>query len=431
MRHDAGTSMKRLIPATLIALAAAAVIASDYFLIPGTLIANLGPGALRESKESVAERVRNAEERSQNAKGVYMTSTVAGDRGRAASKLREDILKLLEETELDAVVIDVKETEGGLMLTDQLREFIAALHQKNIWVIARQVVFKDSSQEQAHPEWYLKRRDARLPDGQGRIWRDNRGGSWLDPASRDVWRYQVDAARAASDAGFDEIQFDYIRFPSDGDVERIIYPVYDPKRPKYEVLREFFAFLHDALKEHRPELVLSADLFGYVAMHHADLGIGQRLADIGENFDYVSLMVYPSHYYAGFEAEEDPVRHLPALWYPYQGPDISRVSSNHPYEVVHRSLLIATDVLAGRTATTASGQFVTTSTPKTAMPSKARLRPWLQDFDLAADSARGIRYDAAKVRAQIDAAEAAGASGWLLWNASNVYTRAALKQDAD
>ena len=155
--------MKGLIPATLIALAAAAVIASDYFLIPGTLIANLGPGALRESKESVAERVRNAEERSQNAKGVYMTSTVAGDRGRAASKLREDILKLLDETELDAVVIDVKETEGGLMLTDQLREFIAALHQKNIWVIARQVVFKDSSQEKIRPEWYLRRLDARLP----------------------------------------------------------------------------------------------------------------------------------------------------------------------------------------------------------------------------------------------------------------------------
>lgn len=413
----------------------------------GLLVANLawperiivGPGGRSEAREARerAERTRSAERKSENAKGVYMTSDVANDRGRAATKLRDDILALLETTELNAVVIDVKETRGGLIITDRLKELIARLHDRGAWVIARLVVFKDDSQEKAHPEWYLRRPD-------GRIWRDRRGGSWLDPASLEVWAYQRSLAEAASDAGFDEIQFDYIRFPSDGNVASIVYPVYDSTRPKYEVLRKFFTYLHDGLKAHRPELILSADLFGYVAIQHEDLGIGQRLGDIGENFDYISLMVYPSHYYDGFEVRADPARNLAALFYPYRASDVGRVAVNRPYDVVYRSILRARDVLEGRATTTGqSGQNDTgdgvakaattspTSPPSALSPRRtARLRPWLQDFDLGIDTARGIRYDAAKVRAQIDAAEAAGASGWLLWSPDNVYTKEALKPES-
>lgn len=200
------------------------------------------------------------------------------------------------------------------------------------------------------------------------------------------------------------------------------------------MLREFFGYLHDELKRYRPDLILSADLFGYTAIQGGDLGIGQRLADIGENFDYISLMVYPSHYYAGFEVPADKTRKLPALFYPYQSKNISLVASNHPYEVVYRSLLVARDFLEGKTATTTpagnSGSATSSAEapPSTPPPaSTAKLRPWLQDFDLGADTSRGIRYDAVKVRAQIDAAEAAGAPGWLLWDPSNVYTKEALK----
>ena len=437
-----------LVALGVITLGVGGYVGFDYFK-PGTLVPaqtgeRPGPGG-----KTLAERIREAEERSQGVKGVYMTATVANDRSRAATRLRESIVALLSETELDAVVIDVKETTGGLIITDELRKLIALLHQEGAWVIARQVVFKDDSQEKLHPDWYLRRKSGggleltALP-----IWRDNRGGSWLDVASPDVWEYQLMVAKAAADAGFDEIQFDYVRFPSDGDVRAIVYPVYDGKRPKSDVLREFFGFLHDGLKAYRPELILSADLFGYVAIHGSDLGIGQRLVDIGENFDYISLMVYPSHYYQGFEVPADPMHNIPALRYPYRSPATSTVAVSHPYEIVHRSLLAAADVLAGRTATATDqnskssrpepglgeiDKIATTSPSSPTLPSspirRARLRPWLQDFDLAVDLARGIRYDATKVRAQIDAAEAAGSSGWLLWSPDNVYTREALKPE--
>ena len=422
--------MKVTAALAIFAAAIAGLLVFDY-LRPGEWTV-VGDGFISErDREKLEARIRKAEERSQHAKGVYVTSTVAQDRGRVASKLRADILRLLEETELNAVVIDIKETEGGLIITNELRDLILELHQKDAWVIARLVVFKDGSQERVHPEWYLRRRlGTQAPKATTTltIWRDRRGGSWLDPASREVWAYQLAAAKAAADAGFDEIQFDYIRFPSDGDVAAIAYPVYDGARPKYEVLREFFGFLHDELKAYRPELVLSADLFGYVALESEDLGIGQRLADIGENFDYVSLMVYPSHYYGGLEVAADQGRNLPAVAYPYRASDPSRAAASHPYEVVYRTLLIADDVLSGRaTSTPASATSTAASLPASAR--RVKLRPWLQDFDLAVDSARGIRYDASKVRAQIDAAEAAGASGWLLWSPDNVYTRDALKPE--
>lgn len=406
----------------------AVVLAGGGFVLfavrqPDGIITRFDWGAPAREARLLAERIRAAEERSENVRGVYMTSVVANDRGRAATRLREGILELLDETELNAVVIDVKEVDDGLVITDELRGLIQKLHGKDVWVIAREVVFKDSSQEREHPEWYLRRKN-------GSIWRDNRGGSWLDPASPDVWRYQLLVAEAASDAGFDEIQFDYIRFPSDGNIADIVYPAYDGRLPRYEVLRSFFAYVSGELGAYRPELILSADLFGYVAIHEADLGIGQRLQDIGESFDYVSLMVYPSHYYSGFEVPADPGRNLPALYYPYRAADASRTAVAHPYDVIYRSLLIAEDVLSGRAT---SSDAVATSTPA-ASPTeetkrRAKLRPWLQDFDLGVDSNRGIRYDAAKVRAQIDAAEAAGTSGWLLWSAGNVYTREALKPE--
>ncbi len=395
-------------------------------------ITDSASAAAAKDEKSLEERVREAKEKSAQVKGVYMTSIVANGSGRAAEKLRKDIEDLLDTTELNGVVIDVKETEGGAVITDQLKEFIGELHQKKFWVIARQVAFKDSSQEKERPEWYLQTKS-------GAIWRDNRRGSWLDPASLEVWAYQAEVAKKALDAGFDEVQFDYIRFPSDGNISNIVYPVYDAKKPKYEVLAEFFKYLNREIKTHKPEAIISADLFGYVALQKSDLGIGQRLVDIGQNFDYISLMVYPSHYYSGFQVGPDPARDLGPLFYPYQSKDITNVVSNKPYDVVYRSILIARDTLDGKIATTTLGSMVGNGTSMpgagysdaTTASSTAKLRPWLQDFDLAVDSNRGIVYDASKVRAEIDAAEDAGSSGWLLWSANNVYTREALKPKPD
>jgi len=299
-----------------------------------------------------------------------------------------------------------------------LKPFVEILKQKNVWVIARIAAFRDDSQVAAHPEYYLKRPD-------GRIWRDNNGHAWMDPMSPGARAYIADFSKEVIDAGFDELQFDYIRFPSDGDTDNIVYPDYRPTTtPKYVALRDFFSYAHDTVKGYKPEIILSADLFGYAAIEPEDLGIGQRLADIGNHFDYISLMLYPSHFYSGFYVPADSLRDLPAVSLPSRAESSRDTAPAHPGDVVLRSLYSASDVLAGVYRLAAASSSRALEQP---IASNAKLRPWLQDFNLGVDTSRGIIYDAKAVRAEIDAAEKAGASGWLLWNASNVYTAAALK----
>ncbi|MBI2637733.1 MAG: hypothetical protein HYW88_02425, partial [Candidatus Sungbacteria bacterium] len=363
--------------------------------------------------------------------------------GVAAKRLRADIVELLQTTELNGVVIDVKEV-GGSEITARLKPFIDELKSQGVWTIARITTFPDASQSKEHPEYYLKNRNT------GGFWKDNRGHLWMDPASPGVREYLAEFSKSVIDLGFDELQFDYIRFPSDGDVKSIIYPAYDPKTPKYAMLKSFFEFLNTNLKEYKPDIILSADLFGYFATRANDLGIGQRMEDIGSNFDYVSFMLYPSHFYSGFEMPADATRGLKKIYYPYRAKNALQVVSSQPYDVVYRSLLFAQDFLAGKISTTTfialnNGKSIASTTAQNASTtgsavgfeadakprSVARMRPWLQDFDLSADTSRGIMYDAAKVKAQIQGAEDAGASGWLLWNSRNIYTAEALTKDPE
>lgn len=365
-------------------------------------------------------------ERSLNVKGVYITETIANSQSSAAIKIRNNIKKLLEETEINAVVIDIKEASGP-NLPSSLKELIKELHQKNIWVIARICAFRDSSQKEENSEWYLKKEedisDSNTATSSKEFWRDSGGEYWLDPASEDVQNYIIEFSKKAIDFGFDELQFDYIRFPSDGEIKNIAYPFYDGQKEKYEVIREFFLNLSNSLRGYNLAVILSADLFGYVAIQYQSLDIGQRLIDAAETFDYISFMLYPSHFYGGFLVREDTKRQLPSLYFSYEAKviekedeengndkeiDISQVVSNRPYEVVLRSIFLASDYLIS-------------------LDSQAKIRPWLQDFNLKVDTERGIYYDAGKVKAQIKAAEDSGASGWLLWNPSNVYTKEALR----
>ena len=237
------------------------------------------------------------------------------------------------------------------------------------------------------------------------------------------------------DLGFDELQFDYIRFPSDGDVQNAVYPTWDGKKPKYQVMKEYFEFLNKNLKTHKPEIILSADLFGYAAIRAGDVGIGQRLDDVGDNFDYVSFMVYPSHYYSGLYLPNDPIRDYPAIQY-----NVNQARMN-PGVVVERSLAFARDFLDGKISSTTFsylGPRSTTTTNETTtidqilnpIPrSKVRLRPWLEDFYHESDADAGRPSGAKKVRLQIDAAERVDNNGWLLWNAANIYTEDALKKE--
>jgi len=325
------------------------------------------------AKVQILQELEEAQEKSSHIKGIYV--------GAAANP--GYFKNLLDETELNAVVIDVKEASGPITYS-HLKELIEELHQKDIWVIARIVVFRDSSLVDKKPEWYLKAATSTATSTA--LWQDEVGQYWLDPGNEEVYKYILDFSKKAIDYGFDELQFDYIRYPDDypGDIDRI------------KIIGNFFEKISKELKEYKPSIILSVDLFGYLATQFNSLEIGQRLVDAGKYFDYLSFMLYPSHFYGGFEVGEDENRELPALKYDY--PEVVE----HPYQVVLRSILSAKDYLSW-------------------FNYEAKIRPWLQDFSLK------IEYDLEKVKAQIQAARDASAAGWLLWNPSYIYTEEALE----
>ncbi len=320
-------------------------------------------------------------------RGVYMTANIASGKGLSARLKRDNITKLLDETEVNGVVIDVKESNGSLV-TEGLKKFVQELGAEPVWKIARVVVFTDNSQVTAHPDWYLAATGST-------VWRDNRGNAWLDPANKDAQAYLIAFSKSVIDLGFDEIQFDYIRYPSDGNIGAI-----RATGSKRKAISATFARFSDELRAYKSDIKLSVDLFGYVTQR-PELSIGQALEDAVPHMDYISPMVYPSHYYSGFGVKKDQKRGLPAV-------SLSREGANaDPETVVHRSLLSAADTIASVTTTLR----------------RAKLRPWLQDFSF------GFPYGKKEITAQITAARKADTAGWLLWNAGNTYTASALNTE--
>ncbi len=325
-------------------------------------------------------------------KAIYMSQCVVG-----TPSFRDDLVTLIDETELNAVIIDIKDFSGGLAFkTDNpalknfvsdkcgasdMREFVGTLHEKDIYVIGRITVFQDPLQTKLHPERAVQKASDRS------TWKDHKGLSFIEVGAEEHWEYIVEIGKEAYAIGFDELNFDYIRFPSDGPMKDIYYPfsgaaiAANPKLGKAIALKNFFAYL---AKELKPiGAVLSADLFGMTATNADDLNIGQILEYATPYFDYVSPMVYPSHYPPGFNGWSNP--------------------NQHPYEVVQFSMQKAADRLVA------------------ASTSPLKLRPWLQDFDY------GGNYDVAEVRAQIKATYDAGLDSWMLWAPSNRYTQGALE----
>jgi len=339
-------------------------------------------------------------------KGVYMTSWVAG-----TGSIRERVIKLIDETELNAIVIDIKDYTGKISFlvsneylkdigSDEkripdIKEFIKYLNEKDIYVIGRISVFQDPYLVKLRPDLAVKRAS------DGGVWKDRKGISWLDAGSREVWDYIVAIAKESYEAGFDELNFDYIRFPSDGNMNDIYYPfseeeiLADPEFGKARIMKNFFAYLDKELED--TPVPISADLFGMTTTNADDLNIGQRLEDALPHFDYIAPMVYPSHYPTGFNG--------------YQNVNA------HPYEIVKYSMDSAIEKLNIFKEETASN---TPKAPYLSRISPNQLRPWLQDNDYP------VPYSPEMVRAQIDATYDAGLSSWMLWDAANTYTRAAL-----
>ena len=199
--------------------------------------------------------------------------------------------------------------------------------------------------------------------------------------------------------GFDEINFDYVRFPSDGKADTMGFPVWDGKTPLQDVIKTFFQYVRANLSGEK----ISADLFGQTTTNKDDMGIGQLLENAFENADYIAPMVYPSHYINGFMGFANP--------------------ADHPYDIVKYSMETA---LAREKSFLAPNLTATTTQPAGPIQdisSLAKFRPWLQDFNM------GAFYTADMVRAEIQATKDAlgpNYAGFMLWNPSNIYTTDAL-----
>lgn len=328
-------------------------------------------------------------------KAIYMSACVA-----ATPSFRNKLVKLVDETELNSLIIDVKDytgtvafesgiktledtvSGGGCRVAD-MKEFLGELHDKGIYTIARITVFQDPYFTKTRPHTAVKKFS-----NKSVTWKDYKGISFVDAGSREFWKHVVEISKVSYEIGFDELNYDYIRFPSDGNMKDIYYPVSeekvnrDPNFGKAKVVQSFAKYLKEELGD--TGAVLSADLFGMTMTNSDDLNIGQVLEYLAPYFDYIAPMVYPSHYPKGFNG--------------YQNVNA------HAYDIVKFSMDKGVERM-----------LVASSTP-------SKLRPWLQDNDYP------VRYTPEMVREQIQATYDAGLNSWMLWDAGNTYTRAALEK---
>jgi hypothetical protein len=316
-------------------------------------------------------------------KALYLSSY-----GIASSTLRIPALQLIEKTELNALVIDVKGDRGLIafrsaiplateigaqqpIILKNAAPLLASLKEKGIYTIARIVVFKDDLLARAHPEYAIKR-------GSGEVWQDGEMLAWVDPNLSQVWDYNIAIAEEAAQLGFDEIQFDYVRFPA---IAGLVFSRENSQVNRVAAISGFLAAARQRLAPYN--VFLAADIFGYVCWNSNDTGIGQQLEELAVHLDYLSPMLYPSGFNFGAGGYTNPME--------------------NPYEIISLSL----EKARKRTGLAA-----------------VRFRPWLQAFrDYAFDRRH---FGAAAIRAQTAASDEFGSNGWMLWNARNVYSGAGL-----
>lgn len=336
-------------------------------------------------------------------KALYLKANVAS----YGMETVNEYYDIIDRTELNSIVIDIKSDNladvGFIYYQSQvpeviaaetsadympIREMLAEAKRRNIYTIARVHIFAhDNALLEKHPDWYVQK--------DGKPWFADFGIAWLDTYDERVWDYNIKLGVEAAQLGFDEIQFDYIRFPSDGNLEGAVF-----KGPRdwrnnpdemYNTVGRFMERAHRAING--AGAYFSVDVFGYVAWKPQP-NIGQNLQVMGQHADYVYPMVYPSHFVFGELGFENP--------------------GAHPFEIVDFSMQKVKDQLIGKA-------------------SRAKVRPWLQDFTLIwVPDEYIVRYGAAEVRAQIDAAEknaANGITGWALWDSDNDYEEGALKPE--
>ena len=304
--------------------------------------------------------------------------------GIGSGPLRSAALALVREGPFNALVIDIKSDRGmvpypslvplakvsgarQMTTIPNLSSLVDSLHAQGIYVIARIVVFKDNTLANARPDLAVKRQDERL-------FHDKEELSWTDPFQAEVRDYNIAIAVEAARAGFDEIQFDYVRFPDATQQLKLSQPATEAAR-----VAAIDMFLTEARRQLKPyNIFLAVDIFGYVCWNTNDTGIGQQLEHLIKIVDYLSPMLYPSCFQCGIPGYRNPVA--------------------HPYEIVQQSLEHAEH--------------------RVNVP-PLRFRPWIQEFRDYAFDRRAFGTE--EIEAQIRAASDFGSDGWMIWNPTNRY----------
>jgi hypothetical protein len=317
------------------------------------------------------------------AKAVYVS-------GIGDESVREEFLELIEDTELNAIVINVKNDNGNVFTSDvplarqvgasyedfYLRDVVDDLHERGIYVIGRFTTFRDETLPRERPELAVR-------DLDGNVWSDNQDHTWLDPFRREVWDYLGDLGEEIAESGIDEIQFDYVRFPVDGDLDSIQYKTPSTRVNRPQTINGFMGYMEGRLRPHK--VFISADTFGLTVVSDEEQGTGQILEQFAPHLDYYSPMIYPDHYSPGSFGYDVP--------------------SKYPYEVIYESVEQAKEKLEG------TGVLV---------------RPYLSAFR---DTQYGQPFGLPQFQAQKEAAEEAGAHGWIFWNAGLTYPEALFRPE--
>jgi len=325
-------------------------------------------------------------------RGLYV------NRWAALGQKIHKLIGVADRTEVNALVIDVKDDRGYLLYPSRvalareigadaqnseimamshkrLRALLDTMRAHDIYPIARIVVVKDPMLAKKKTEWAIKRKSDGLP------WLDKNGNPWLDPHQKGVWDYAAELAEEAIDLGFSEVQLDYVRFPDERRIVREAVFALAEGRTRAEVIRQQLGAVRERLKPRGAPMTI--DVFGLTTSDTTDMGIGQRWEAFIDQADYVLPMTYPSHY----------------------GPGSYKIArpNAQPYEVIDNALKDAKRRSEG-------------------IAGAAKVIPWYQDFTLGAP-----RYGVKEVQAQMQAGYDNGIPSWILWNPSSNYTLAALR----
>lgn len=307
-------------------------------------------------------------------RSIYLSADNLNNKKKIA-----ELESIIRDTSANGIVIDFKDSNKPNL--EYMKKLVIRFRNADAYTIARIVTFQDKYFAQKHPEIAIRTKTGTFWWSGAQKWQRY----WVDPASELAQNYNIEIAKQAADCGFDEIQFDYVRFPTDGNMKNIVYPVFDPaNQTKSAVMEQFFMRMRTKLKQYAPNTPIGIDLFGEVFLYGRESGIGQDLADVAKYFDVLSPMAYPSHYKCGKFKVKDP--------------------NAHPYLVYSVTLKNGLKFLDGR---------------------KVIIRPWIQAFTMRNIYGCGpaITYGPANIRQEIKAGQDLGINGFMLWNVSNNFSK--------